>query len=1173
MHDGSQFKSLPCRSSPMTIPLKPGFIALHGNRSEDLAQAVIAWLGQNPLAPLEQEVVLVQSNGIAEWFKMELARQLGVCGSTRVELPGRFLWRTYRELLGPRAVPRDSPLDKLPMTWRLMQVLPGLLETPNFEPVRRYLRQDDPHRQLQLAQQLADLFDQYQNYRSDWLEDWSEGRDLLQAQGKRIPVPADQAWQPELWRAVLGTLSEAQRATIRPRLHRMAVERLNSEDGPGARLARRVVVFGMSHMPASTLEAVAALSRHSQLLLAIPNPCRYYWGDIMEGREFLRAERRRHALRQGRELSTISLEDMHQHAHPLLAAWGRQSRDFIRQLDAFDDADETRQRFPQARIDLFDESPDLDDTPLLSRVQNRIRDLEPLQPLPADALPEPLPADDRSIVFHIGHSRVRELEILHDQLLQLLARPGQPALQPRDIVVMVPDIEQMAPAIRAVFGQYGRNDPRHIPFDIADLSAKSSSTIVTALEWLLQLPAQRCRISELVDLLEVPAVARRFGVRAEQLPQLTHWMSGAGIRWGLNLPQREQIGLEACGEQNSAWFGLHRMLLGYAAGSLADLPQAAGWAGIEPYTEVGGLDAELAGSLAHLLRALLDWWQCCELDATPAVWAERGRGLLNALFKPAEELDGQVLDALEQALSAWMQACEQAGFEQTVSLYALRQSWLDALDAPELEQRFRAGGVTFCTLMPMRAVPFEVVCLLGMNDGDYPRRSQRSDFDLMGLAGQQRPGDRSRQQDDRQLMLEALLSARHTLYISWTGRSIRDNSEQPPSVLVSQLRDYLAAVWGSSCVDSRTTEHPLQPFSRRYFELQPGKSSPLLTFAAEWRSLHLENPPTADAATRTQRAAEQATPLTLQRLVSFYRNPARTYFKERLGVSFVEHDEEAADVEAFVVEGLDHHQLISDQIRHWPRVADHSLLRHRIARDVDRLWRSGVLPMQGFGELTRQTLRSTLEAMADAWQQACEEFPVTAPRLAVEFEHEGIALADWIDPLHANATRTAWLQLNPGKLLDKKQLLRPDKLLEAWLRSLTAAAGQAGQERELHGLLVGADATLLIAPIDGESARQQLAHLLLTWREGMSSPLPLPLKTALALISDGKAEEAYEGSSYRPEFAEVNEMCLARCFPDFDALESVRTQSGESMLHELAASVYGPMMEWIAGHVSVTPHP
>ena len=138
----------------------------------------------------------------------------------------------------------------------------------------------------------------------------------------------------------------------------------------------------------------------------------------------------------------------------------------------------------------------------------------------------------------------------------------------------------------------------------------------------------------------------------------------------------------------------------------------------------------------------------------------------------------------------------------------LREAWLDGVDAPGVAQRFKAGGVTFCTLLPMRAIPFDVVCLLGMNDGDYPRRASRSDFDLMALPGQARPGDRSRRDDDRQLMLDALLSARRVLYISWAGRSVRDNQEQPPSVLVAQLRDYLAAGWGPAVVAPRTHRTP-----------------------------------------------------------------------------------------------------------------------------------------------------------------------------------------------------------------------------------------------------------------------------------------------------------------------------------------------------------------------------
>jgi exodeoxyribonuclease V gamma subunit len=825
-----------------TTPIRPGFIALHGNRLEDLVQTVVEWLRINPLGPLEEEVVLVQSNGMAEWFKMEMARRVRVCAATRVELPNRFLWTTYRQVLAPEPVPRDSPLDKVPMTWRLMKVLPGLLDQAEFAPVRGYLKDEAGERLLPLASQLADLFDQYQNYRADWLEDWGHGHDQLRlADGRVLAVPDEQRWQPLLWRAVLEAMDERERGAIRPRLHQAALERLQGTQDFGGRVARRVVLFGMSHLPGSTLEAMAALSRHSQVILAVPNPCRHYWGDIIEGRELMRTQRRRQANKGGKDLSSVNLEDMHQHAHPLLAAWGRQSRDYIRLLDAHDDAVATQNDFNLPRIDLFDSSEEDGATPMLRRIQNRIRDLEPL---PLERQVEPLASADRSVVFHVAHGPVRELEILHDQLLQLIqAREakGNP-LALRDVVVMVPDIEPMAAAIRAVFDQYPRRDPRYIPYDIADLSAKSSSPIVTALEWLLKLPTQRCRLSELVDLLEVPAIANRLSLSTDELPRLIQWMRGAGIRWGLDQEHREGLGLEACGDPNSVWFGLQRMLLGYASGSLGDLPNADGWDGIEPYDEIGGLDAELAGVLARLVETLIGWLQLSAEPATPAVWAERGRQLLLDIFsidmfEKLEEQDSDAIAALEEALSHWLDACQQAGFQEPVDFQVFAQAWLEALNPPSLQQRFRAGGVTFCSLMPMRAIPFDVVCLLGMNDGDYPRRGMRNDFDLMGLPGQHRPGDRSRQLDDRQLMLEALLSARSLLYISWTGFSARDNSEQPPSVLVSQMRDYMGAVWGEEAVKARTTEHPLQPFSRRYFE----QGSRLQTFVHEWHALHQDS--------------------------------------------------------------------------------------------------------------------------------------------------------------------------------------------------------------------------------------------------------------------------------------------------------------------------------------------
>ena len=1206
---------------------RSGLLVLHGNRLELLAEAVFAWLASDPLAALEQETILVQSNGMAEWIKMELAGAQGVCASTRVELPARFVWRAYRAVLGRHAVPSTSALDKLPLTWRLMRLLAELEQQPAFAALSGFLGHGDAARRLQLSQRLADLFDQYQVYRSDWLEDWGQGRDLIRMGSQRgaragDAVPPDQRWQPALWRALQAALTPAERDLSRAGTHRRFLAALQRPPVAGARafpdLPRRIVLFGTTHIPHQTLEAIAALAAHCQVLMAVPNPCRYHWADIIDGRDLLRFERRRLPLRRDRDLSAVPFEQMHVHGHPLLAAWGRQSRDFVRQLDAFDDAEQTRARFPLARIDLFDDEADHNDDcapSLLVQVQRHIRDLLPLAEHPQ---PE-IPAADRSIVFHLAHSPVRELEILHDQLLALLALPpGGKPLRPRDIVVMVPSIDEVAPAIRAVFGQYGRHDPRHIPFDIADLSARASSPLMTAVEWLLRIPHDRCRLSDLTALLDVPAIAARFGIAADGLPRLAQWMSGAGIRWGLDADHRAGLGLDACGVQNTALFGLHRMLMGYAVGAAAhadDRADANGHtgdapcAGIEPYDEVGGLDAELAGGLARLVDRLIRWQADSRRPATPAAWAERLRALLADLVRATDDGDRQTLAALDAALTLWLDACFEAGFEDDLPLNVAAEAWLSALERPALDKRFRAGGVTFCTLMPMRAIPFEVVCLLGMNDGDYPRRSPRSDFDLMALPGQQRPGDRARRDDDRQLMLEALLSARRVLYVSWCGRNVRDNAEQPPSVLVAQLRDYLAAGWSPAVVAERTTEHPLQPFSRRYFE--PG--SALLTYAREWRAAHaatadglrVQDTTPADTAPDAEATApgdaarpparlpadgtgapaapalapfipDPALPLTIAQLASFLRNPVKVFFRQRLSVIFDDAAETLPDDESFGLDALEEHGLVDElanalladmaalAVTELPRFG----LDAAIARHLRRIERAGRLPIGGLGLRTRDALGAALQPMMSAWRTARAAHPVALQRLPLRFEHGGAVMEDWLDhrfAADADAASPLWLGLNPGRLLEgaRQDIVRPYKLLQTWVGCLLAAASDAPSA----GLLVGRDGSLRIAATDPGAARATLATLIDGWQQGLSAPLPVAAKTALAFVGargPGKTQETYEGNERIR--GEVEDASLARCYPDFEAL------CADGRFEHLAQTLYAALAEWVATHVDATPH-
>jgi exodeoxyribonuclease V gamma subunit len=897
-----------------------------------------------------------------------------------------------------------------------------------------------------------------------------------------------------------------------------------------------VILFGMSTLPYQTLQAIAALSRHTQVLFAVPNPCRFYWGDIIEGRELLKAARRRQQPRGGQELASVPVEELHMHAHPLLASWGRQGRDFVRMLDEFDQGEGSR--YENLRVDLFDES---EGATLLGQVQAAVRDL-----LPPDEHPHvPSDRDDRSIEFHITHSVQREVEVLHDQLLSWFAR--DPSLRPRDVVVMVPDIDVFSAAIHAVFDQHRRSDPRHIPFEIGDVRDRSVNPLLVALEWLLRLPQQRCRQSEVRDLLDVPAVAGRFGLQADDLPILGRWIEGSGVRWGLDREHRAGLGLASVGEQNAWIFGVRRMLLGYASGA------GASFGDIEPYAEVGGLDAALAGSLAQFIDSLLHFRAALAQSRTPAEWGEAARALLAAFFQPADEKDRFTLAQLNEALQCWLETCDSAEFGEPVPLAVMRESWLGQLDQPTLNHQFVSGGVTFCTLMPMRAVPFRVVCLLGMNDGDFPRRTQQADFDLLAMPGMARPGDRSRRDDDRYLMLEALLSARDKLYVSWVGRNVRDNSEQPASVLVAQLRDYLQNGWDLD-LSERTVEHALQPFSRRYFE-----RGGLLTYAGEWRTAHGQDEADVVEALPPYEM-EPGFVLKLGELAAFLRQPARYFFRRRLGVVFADAAVVGEDEEPFALDALERYfiedHLLDDS---GPAEQQHEVRAVLNAR-AERLAREGVLPIGLLGRQWQQELVDGLVPVRSAWLALGARFPHAAPKRAVGLGlGEGLVLDDWIDRLRTDGEETAWLMQVSSKVLDREGRPRGDKLIGAWLRQLAAAA--AGSP--VAGHLVARDAILTMDALNPQDAAATLHDLATLWRTNLDRPLGVACKTALALLQEGDARSVYDGG-YEIS-GEVDELCLARLWPDFAALVAAGDWP------HVARDLYGPLSEWLESSVHVAP--
>ncbi len=1141
--------------------LEPGIAIIHGNQMTKLRDVAAYWMREHPLQPLENEIILVQSNGMGQWLKHGLAQPsaLGVVAAISLSLPSTFTWQAYRAVLGEK-LPHHQPLAKDYLVWRLYRLLPRLAEKPEFNLFKPFIDSKvSARKRYQLAYQLADLFDQYQVYRADWLADWQQGKDqLTDGSGYCSALPEDVRWQSLLWREIMVDLADAPLPASRATVHRAfltAIEHLTSRP---ADLPRRIMVFGVSSLPEQVLEVLAKLARFCQIILFVHNPCRYYWADIIEGKSLFAAQQRRQP-----DKTRLNLDNAAELPAPLLAAWGKQGCDYIRLLDQFDQRQFYQNwNWPEQSIDLFiDYHDDAKQISLLAQLKQSILDLETLP-----EIPETLTQIDPSIRFHIAHSRQREVEILHDQLLDYFARAeqqGQP-LTPGEIVIMVPDINQYAPHIHAVFGRFNKAvDPRYLPYSLANERQQGRHPILLATEQLLSLDQSRFTVNELLNLLDNPALLKRFDLEPVALPTLRYWLEQAGIRWGLNSQQRQNSvkGLADELGLNSWHFGLQRMLLGYAVG------HAEAFAGIEPLADVGGLEARWLGGLTAFVQTLEHYFQQLAEERPVSEWYLLINQLLSDFFLPQNDQEENILHRLGGTLEQWRQRCQISGLSQAdcLPIAVVRDAWLPEIDADRLNRTFLTGKISFCTLMPMRAIPFRLVCLLGLNDGDYPRNPPRPGFDLMALPGHYRPGDRSRRQDDQYLFLEALLSAEENLYISWIGRSIRDNSERPPSVLVSQLRDFLAQRWtlANDCLLSAlTVNHPLQPFSPSYVE--GDANSPLFTYVKEWFQPKEQPPDMPQVIAPLARFT-----LTTLTLAGFLRTPVKSFCRESLQVQFALPSLDLDDHETFILDGLDqyHYRALLLSVLEPGRTPDQAFFD----RQYQKLSGQGKLPWCGFGKVEFSGLAESVDQTVQRVNQLVRHWPepMAAKALQVSIQTTGfnaILTGNLTGLRRGQQQQLCLLTTSAGKILDSNgQSPRYPVLTLAWVNHLFACAN----DLPLTSYIVGVDQTLYLEPLTQATAMQLITELITGFWHNLQYPLPLtataghafvaslskkPDQPALALT---KAKEAFEGNEWQAGEGQTD-LHSQRFYHDFDQL--LNTQNNGDFA-DWAMRLYQPMQQ------------
>ncbi len=1162
-----------------------GFMVLHSNQLEGLRELAVEFIRNNPLPVLAPEVLLVQSNGMKHWLEIALAKDLGICAATHVELPSRKLWQIYRAVLGPHMVPSQMPLDKSPLVWRIMRRLPDLLDRPNFSPLKNYLGDHayNDRRAYQLAAQLADVLDGYQNYRSDWLKDWAIGKDQLRTRSgihsdsiSAVPLPATQSWQPELWRELLDDLSldtslassadstsceqvifnnaghsHTNAFRSRSEVHEAFLQTIGTLE-PNQRPAgvpQRLMVFGVTSLPMQTVEALFALGRVCQVLMLVQNPCQHFWGHIVESKVPLaKLARQRQAHKDGLpvpqangSLSEAEQYTLHTDTNPLLAAWGKHGRDYLHLLDTFDDVDRYASQF--TRVDVFvdpvDRAKEAQRVPSqLEHLQSALLNLEPIPKEPLEASPH-----DHSIAMVQTHSAQREVEVLHDQILAWLDSEAEiddaKRLKPSDIMVMVPDMETFAPHIHAVFGRFANQDPRHLPYSVADTTPRTEP-IVQALDMLLQLPQLRITRVEWQSLFEVDAVRARFGVDAVDVAQIDAWLEDAGVRWGLDTQHRKTWGIapETVGANQNSWlFGLERLLLGYATGVTGEIVNP--WQNTLPQAGVGGLDARVMEGLLQWLRHIQIALSILRQEYTPSGWVSVLHQLVDMFFKPANDSDERLIERVMAPLETWLTECQLARLDSPLPLVVVREHWMAQLQQPTMQRRFFGAGVQFATLMPMRSIPFKVVCLLGMNDGDYPRSQTPRDFDLMSEAAQLdtsqslwRAGDRSRREDDRYLFLEALLSARQKLYFSWQGRRSTDHAVKPPSVLVAQLIDYLNAVWkcgGALAFDKEVQLQPLQAFSPKYFTQNSG----LATYAKDWqRAMRSGDKTRSTDASHVNQPSGIKHELTLQHLQRLLKQPVEVFIRDRLRLQLDVPNEANAQEEPFALNHLEKYLLTQSITK-----------ANDPTQALQRLRLSGELAIAGFGQAQEHLLLNQREELLARCNEFVKDWPNTLAVQANIWTFDVHSLnAEWANGQHiwrTNSDGSAWLQIEmrPGSILEgkeKNKQPRAETLTSLWLNHLVACASGT----PTTSVQIGLNGAVQLDALPQKDAYNYLHDLVLLYAQAWQQPLSVSSKSACKYLSTLNAPN--KSKSENPDQLHTAALIAAR-----QAFEGGHKQVGE----------------------------
>ena len=909
------------------------------SRLTDVLQPVVDYLRQ-PVDLFAKQHIVVPTAGVKAWLMSEVAKQLGTSGigktdgviaNVEIDFPG-----SLTKFLKPNVSDEN---DQWLIENLMFHVLDVISTDASYQPLI-----DRVGGQLKAARAMADRFDRYHVRRPAMIRLWEQGKPAVSPtahnpNAKQLNVT--DMWQFELWSAVRKRIGQPSPAARKPEL--------------SAKTPKQILVVGFQSLSPGQIDALLQLKEHVEIrvVLVHPSPAISKKWAVSAVAVAASSTASATAGAGASASATIGLIPernpspvMPTDIDPLVNSWLMGSQE-LETLLASQGVKSTHLQHAEVTAKT-----------LLGRMQHTVS--QQLQAGKTD-----LDISDRSLMIHRCHNLGRQIEVLHDALLHAFSDLKD--LQPHEVVVICPDIATAAPYLEATFARSmqvgdggGESDNKRtikLPLVVADRGIRQINEASALLASVIDLVQSRCSIDGVLSVATSPLVRDHLGVSAEGVDHWYRYVENANVRWGLTVEHRKLNGLNAPELNAHTWrSGLEQMLLGAL---VADGTQTFDSLAVDALDDVDLSDIDEISALIQVFDAILQLVDLATQRHTVTQWCD-------AVETTIVSLCGETCDDLATPLKQLSSLRASAAGNLVEVDYSDFAAQLNNMlsDIPG-RQPLRTGAITATSMIPLRGVPFRVVCVVGFDEESLSSSEGEGD-DL--IERQRMVGDSDARLDVRRSLLDATLAAQDRLIITCTGQSIKNNQRLPLATPLAEFVDFARRLGvGQQATHKHLSaieiEHPRHTTSVRNFfkdAVQPGviwshdqvarQAAITLGEAIRTKPLRVVDLPTDVV-------------LTPELLEKTYIEPLDVYLYQTLGIfSYRKNESETPaiiplEIDKKTAAGLAQELLMLTSVDKSPDAAGTWQVEVR---------RSGVVPPAPFGDEAFQEVDDLVDAMQSA---------------------------------------------------------------------------------------------------------------------------------------------------------------------------------------------------------------